>query len=196
MNFGLGAAFMMLTLQQVAEPPTTVNGIELGTAAEFSTVGPAVICMQDMLIRPSEGETVQLLYSGIHFGTLRLTLADATYVDFSVSGSFADHRRKRQKPVAERASFDVYRVRDERKGKFYQIEDSRPLDEDDFPSRVVASGTALRADRSDFRLFEQVDLATAGTVPCDVRYDYGWGVILNGDPVRKDSDKPPTDPEN
>jgi hypothetical protein len=180
----LGLSVLLLAAQSAAEPPRTVNGIILGTAEDFSTVGPATVCLRELVIRPKAGQTVQLTYSGIHHATLRLILADGKYVDFTDGEIFKDQRRLNQPATWRRAGFEIYRLRGTRGKKSYQIEGVGRKTDDYSPPRIMVEGTAIAGSNGDLDLFALVDVADAASVLCDARYAYGWDVILEGAPVK------------
>ena len=183
-RYQLGTVVLLgLSSLSRAEPPKTVNGIELGAAEEFTNIGPAKICMRELVIRPLQGQSVQLLYSGIHVGTLRLTLADGSYIDFSDGEIFQDQRRRGQTPELVRDDMKVFRIRRQNSDSVYQLEGAGRRNDDDTPPRVMVSGTALKKSRADWRLFDLMSIEDSATADCDRRYSYGWGVILEGEPV-------------
>jgi hypothetical protein len=139
--------------------------------------------MRQLVIRPRRGQSVQLLYSGIHDGTLRLILQNGSYVDFTDGEIFLDQRRRGEAPVSPRRDIGIYLVKDERPKVRYQLEGPGRRTDDYTPARVMVSGPGLDADRTDDRLFDEVSFSDPKTVNCDRRYQYGWGVLLNGEPV-------------
>ena len=179
----LAAALLLLAAQSAAEPARTVNGAELGPAEQFTTRGPATVCMRELVIKPRAGQAVQLSYSGIHAGTLRLFLENGQYVDFSDGEIFVDQRQRGESPVDKRPTMEIYLVRDQRPEVKYQLEGTGTRTNDYSPPRVLVSGPGLVADRTDDRLFEEVSFAEPERVTCDRRYEYGWGVLLEGKPV-------------
>jgi hypothetical protein len=66
------ALLLILAAQQV-EPPRGVNDEILGTAEQFSTRGPARICLLRTSIDVEAGETAYLEYLGIHWGGISVT---------------------------------------------------------------------------------------------------------------------------
>ena len=179
-----------------ADPPTTVNGIELGTEDQFTSFGPATVCMRELVLRPLEGQSVQLLYSGIHSGTLRLTLADGTYVDFTDGEIFRDQRSRRSRPIVMRDDMGIYRIRRKSVDTVYQLEGLDRTDGLSTPSRVMVRGTALSQERADLPLLGRASFENPADVKCDRRYAYGWGVILDGEPIYVDSPSDGDKPEN
>ncbi|QKG72136.1 hypothetical protein [Erythrobacter mangrovi] len=142
--------------------------------------------MRELVIRPLAGQSIQLLYSGIHSGTLRLILADGTYVDFTDGEIFRDLRRPRQDPVLTRDDMKVYRISHRQSEAIYQLDGTGRRTEDYNPPRVLVSGTALSKRSSDFGLLDLLHFETPESADCDRRYAYGWGVILDGEPVKVD----------
>jgi hypothetical protein len=178
----LGLALLLLSTQSAAEPAKTINGQELGPAEQFTTAGPATVCMRDLVIRPRPGQRVQLGYSGIHNGTLRLFLESGAYVDFTVSEIFLDQRRRGEAPSASRDDMNIYLLRDQRPKVRYQLEGTGRRTDDYTPPRVMADGPGSAADKIDDRVFNEVAFVEPKKVHCDRRYEFGWGVLLNGEP--------------
>ena len=175
---------LLLAVQSAVEPPRTVNDIVLGAAEDFSTSGPATVCLRELVIRPRAGQVVQLIYSGIHSGTLRLILADGKYVDFTDGEILKDQRKSEQPATWRRDGFNVYRLPGTRNGKSYQLEGQGRRTDDYSPPRIIVKGTALKGSRTDLDLLELVSVADPSVVSCNVRYAYGWDVILEGAPVK------------
>lgn len=171
--------------QAAVEPPRTVNGIELGEADDFATTGPAKVCMREMVIAPQAGETAYLSYSGIHNGGIRLVLSSGEFVDFTYGESFRDMRRPGQGTSIRAKDMRVYLYKDGREVS-YQVHAELPETEwsdGGWQPLVNVSGTALSGNRSDARLFERLTFNLDVKAACDRRYDFGWGIILEGDPV-------------
>jgi hypothetical protein len=152
----LGAGLLLLSLQTAAEPPRTVNDAVLGPAESFTTPGPATVCMRQLVIRPRTGQRVQLLYSGIHAGTLRLYLEDGRYVDFMDGEIFVDRRQRGEAPVAARPDMKIFLTMDQRPKVNYQLEGTGQRTKDYAPPRVMASGPGLASDTIDDRIFDEV----------------------------------------
>lgn len=173
-----------LLAQATVEPPRTVNGIELGDAEEFVTPGPATICMREMVISPREGEKAYLAYSGIHNGGIRLVLADGEYVDFTLGEIFRDLRRPDQGPTIRKDEMRVYFF-ESGPDLTYQAFAIPEWEEADgrWQPLVNVTGTALAGNRSDHPLFERLSFNWDTRASCDRRYDFGWGVLLEGDPI-------------
>ena len=148
------------------------------------------------MLRPLEGQSVQLLYSGIHSGILRLNLADGSYVDFADGEIFRDQRSRRSRPVALREDMGIYRVRRKDVDAVYQLEGLDATDDLSTPPRVMVSGTALRKMRADLQLLERASFENPADVECDRKYSYGWGVILDGEPILVESSSDDDKPEN
>jgi hypothetical protein len=184
----LGAGLLLLSLQTAAEPPRTVNDAVLGPAESFTTPGPATVCMRQLVIRPRTGQRVQLLYSGIHAGTLRLYLEDGRYVDFMDGEIFVDRRQRGEAPVAARPDMKIFLTMDQRPKVNYQLEGTGQRTKDYAPPRVMASGPGLASDTIDDRIFDEVQFTDPAAVKCDRRYEYGWGVLMDGEPFDIRSD--------
>ena len=182
----LGVILPMLA-QAAIEPPLTVNEIELGDAEDFATAGPATVCMREMVIAPQAGETAYLTYSGIHNGGIRLVLAGGDYVDFTYGEIFRDQRKSGQRTSLRTEGMRVYRYDDDRGSEVdYQVHVDLPATDwgdGGWEPLVNVSGTALAGNRSDTGLFERLSFNMDVESACDRRYNFGWGVILEGEPI-------------
>lgn len=182
--FGL---VLPILAQAAVEPPRTVNGIELGDAQAFATTGPATVCMREMVIAPQAGKTAYLAYSGIHNGGIRLELADGKFVEFTYGEIFRDQRKPGQRTSLRTDGMRVYRFDDDRGPDVeYQVHVNLPgteWDDGGWRPLVNVSGTGLNGNRTDTRLFERLSFNLDAQTPCDRRYNFGWGVILEGEPI-------------
>lgn len=165
----------LLLAGPAAEPPRTVNGQVLGAAADFSTAGPATVCMRELAVRAAAGENISLVYSGIHNGSLRWDGA-AGSIEFSQSEAWKQPRRK-GRPIGDAGGFALYRSREDGKIAYLAFrmgEDGEYLD-----TRI--DGQALDGSKNDRALLARL-LQSSGN-NCDRRYNYGWGVILGDEAV-------------
>jgi hypothetical protein len=182
-------AFLPLTMfLQLAEPARTVNGSELGPAEEFSTVGPATVCLRNLVIRAGEGDSIQLSYSGIHNGTLRLILANGESLEVTEGEIFVDRRKRRQRIVWQQTGMEFYRVDRRGAGVEYQIEGSGRVNDGEPAPRAFLTGEALTGAQSDRDFVQGLSFEDPDAVKCDRRYQYGWGVILGAEPLDTRSD--------
>ncbi len=158
-----------------AEPPKTVNGQVLGAAADYSTLGPATVCMRDLTIRAAAGENISLVYSGIHNGSLRWDGATGS-IQFNQSEIWAKPKRK-GRLVGYVGDFAMYLSREDGEPVYLAFragEDGESLD-----TRIV--GSALDGTKKDKPLLER--LVQSSGRNCDRRYNYGWDVILGDESV-------------
>lgn len=168
---------MMLASAQ-PEPPRTVNDQVLGDAADFSTNGPAIVCLRELAVSASAGETVALAYSGIHNGTLKW---------YGGGGSIEFHQseiwlqpRNRGRFMGNHSGFAIYHKRENGKPVYLAF---RP-DEDGeqrLDTRII--GTALDGSKRDESLLARLLASGASSPQCDRTYAYGWGVILGEESV-------------
>lgn len=171
------ALFVLASLQS-GEPVRTVNDGELGPAEEFTTHGPATVCLRNLVVRPSEGQSVQLTYLGIHYGSVQLKLASGDEIEFTDGDNFLDQRERGQRPRWRQKQMRFYRIEDEEGQVRYQVEGRNIRTDYNEPPRVMVRGAGLSGSRSDRRLFDALSFEEPGEVVCDVHYEYGWGVIL------------------
>ncbi len=189
------APLVMLAVQQ-SEAARTVNDAELGPAAEFTTERPATVCLRNLVVRPTKGQSVQLTYSGIHFGSLRLDLANGEHIEFTDGDNFRDQRKRGQRPVWRQERMGFYRVDDDDEGVRYQIEGRSIRTDYGEPPRVMIDGANLAGNRSDRKLFVSVSFEKPDDVVCDRRYEYGWGVIFGDEPLQANRNKAGDGEEN
>ena len=141
--------------------------------------------MREMVIAPQEGETAYLTYSGIHNGGIRLVLANGKFVDFTYGEIFRDQRRPDQGTSVRAKDMRVYLYDDERE-IHYQVHVELPAtdwSDGGWQPLVNVGGTALNGSRADARLFERLSFNLDVEAVCDRRYNFGWGVILDGEPI-------------
>ncbi len=160
-----------------------MNDAELGPAEEFTTPGPGTVCLRNLVVRPSEGQSVQLIYLGIHYGSVQLNLANGDEIEFTEGDNFLDQRSRGQRPDWRQKRMNFYRIDDEEGEVRYQIEGRGVRTQYDVRPRVMVAGSKLVGNRSDRKLFDVVNFEEPGEVECDVRYEYGWGVILGDTPL-------------
>lgn len=180
-------ALLPILAQATIESPRTVNGIELGEVEDFATAGPATVCMREMVISPRAGETAYLAYSGIHNGGIRLVLADGSFIEFTYGEIFRDQRKPGQRMSLRTEGMRVYRYDDDRGPDVdYQVHIDLPatdLSDGGWQPLVNVNGTALSGNRADTHLFERLSFNLDVEADCDRRYNFGWGVILEGEPI-------------
>jgi hypothetical protein len=173
----LTVAFLAAASQVPA--PTTVNGERLGTAEQFTTIGPARVCMNNVMVTAERGESITLGYSGIHNGSLRLNQGKQ-WADVVVGEIFAQPRERGEVIERRRNSYiaDASTDLELRYGLFAY---------DDIYKRyqplVWISGPSLEGGNSDRSILRRIEVRTQNTAPCDVTYRFGWDVLLDGAPL-------------
>ncbi len=173
---------LAFALQAAPPPARTVNGAELGPAEDFSTQGPATVCLRELVVRAAEGETVQLAYSGIHSGSLLLTLRNGRTIELTEGESYIDRRERRQRTEWRQTGMALFRV--DRLGAVeYQLEGEQVEGRWGSAPRAFIKGNGLRGDDSDRLRIKGVSFEKADAVKCDRRYDYGWEVLLGDAPM-------------
>jgi hypothetical protein len=173
----LGLLALSLLAGTQPEPPRTVNGAVLGTAEDFSTTGPAIICMRELAVEAGAGETVYLGYSGIHNGTLRWQGPQGA-IEFKQSESWQPPRG-RGRLVGEFGHYSVYRKRDS--ADLYLA--FLAGEEGEMRLDLRIAGGALDGSKRDEPLLKRL-LQHSGRSPrCDRTYAYGWGMIMGDESV-------------
>jgi hypothetical protein len=180
---------------QAAPPAKTVNDAELGPAEQFTTAGPATVCLREMVVHASEGETVQLAYSGIHHASLILTLGNGETIELTEGEIFSDRRKRGQRVEWQQTGMALYRV-DRIEGVEYQIEGQAIADRWASAPRAFTKGNGLRGDESDRMRLKGLSFESADAARCDRRYDYGWDVLLGDAPLDTRSEPAAENREN
>lgn len=168
-----GVAFALA----VEEPPRTVNDQVLGIAADFTTAGPARVCLNDLAVLAPDGSSVQLLYSGIHSGTLRLT-SGKSYFDIRVGDAWAEPR-DRGSVVARGDGYFIRAHVDEPPLKYLVYRNT----EYGFRPTAWIEGPRLRGYPLDKAILRQLEFQRADSTPCDRTYRFGWSVIFGDEPL-------------
>ncbi|MCL6250429.1 hypothetical protein M3P36_05140 [Altererythrobacter sp. KTW20L] len=86
------AGMLPLSASAQVQNPTTVNGQVLGPVENFTTHGPALVCMEGMGVHVRQGETVYLEYLGIHDGRLRKVMSDGSSLSLAHGDAWVDQR--------------------------------------------------------------------------------------------------------
>ena len=167
----LVAALMLLIGQGVA-PPTTVNGVILGTPEEFSVAGPARVCLADTSVDILSDETAYVDYLGIHWGSIRVVGPHGTFL--VRQGPLAEPRRARLEEDFRGRTIASYR--DEGR-PVYLIYSPSPWPAGDDLPRVRVDGDALGHSR-DRAILDRIRINPSEPENCARRFDYGWDMIL------------------
>jgi len=161
------------------EPPKTVNGIILGKAEDFTTPGPARVCMRELMITARSGESVSLGYSGIHHGTLRLNRG-RSWVEAALGEIWAQPAQRGD--VIERRDLSYVADSSTETKLRYGL-----YAHDDFYGEhralVWIEGPSLTGDERDRSVLRRIELRSDRSPPCDVTYNFGWPVIFGEEPV-------------
>ena len=158
------------------DPPRTVNGQPIGTAAEFRRHGPARICLESTRIILHRGETSELDYLGIHVGKITIKTLDG---DLHVSEGDAWAAPKRSERAFETDGGFIERVGRGRSARYLIFS---PSDYSDKPTgRVWVEGSALRGNDRDRTILDRIEVTLKPPMECDQRFTYGWDALL-GEP--------------
>lgn len=167
---------LLLAVASVPEP-RTVNGQVLGTVEQFTTLGPAAVCMRDLRLAPVAGERVTLGYSGIHSGSIRLSTArgDANFALHEILAARKFRGELVEKARDRRIYLDLF---EDQPALFVWMRE--PNGDDPKRWRVHAVVTGELVANQDFSLI--LARARLGdpreSSSCDRTYEFGWGVIL------------------
>lgn len=150
-------------------PPRTVNDLVIGTAEEYTTAGPARVCMDNLMITARSGESVSLNYSGIHGGKLRLNRQNS-WIDVSLSEIFRQPANRG--PVILRHAADyVADASDETRLRYGLY--GRSDFYDDLRLLALSEGPSFVGDERDDSVLRRIELRRLDSPPCDVTYDFG-----------------------
>jgi len=173
----LGLVAISFLVGTQPEPPRTVNGAVLGAVDDFSSSGPAIVCMRELAVEAAAGEAVYLGYSGIHNGTLRWEGPQGV-IEFKQSESWLPPRRRGQL-IGKFGGYTVYRKRE--KGDLYLAFLAGEGAEPRFDLRIA--GSALDGSKRDEPLLNRLLQHSGTSARCDRSYAYGWGVIMGDESV-------------
>jgi hypothetical protein len=165
-----------------APAPTTINGDTLGSPEEFSTAGPARICMREMAVNAKNGETVSLKYAGIHSGTLSL-VSNEKSVDFD-HGEIWKKPKRKGKLISKSDEVEIYRTK--RRNKLANLVWISAKDYDGKRTQqpvVWISGPLLDGGSGDWGILAGLDIRLSGHKDCDRTYAYGWGMLFGDEPL-------------
>ena len=160
--------------------PTTVNDQELGKAEQFSYQGPGRVCLRESYIDLNAGETAYLAYSGIHSLRVEIRTSD-TILKVSEGEAWAKPKHQ-QNLLLKRDDMAAYEVGDETNFR-YLVYGANRYSEGKFVPMIWLDGTALAGDASDKALVGRLHVGTPSESECMIHYNYGWGVLLEGEPV-------------
>jgi hypothetical protein len=171
---------LMIEAQVDPPVPTGVNGSVLGEAQDYAVVGPTIICTPALRFAVDEGERVYLAYSGIH--NLRLTLTGKLgSLELSEGDAWAKPR-KRGQLLFQKSGMRIYEIGSEPKLS-YLVYGADAYSKGRFYPRVWISGEMLRGNHKDRKLLKRFEFRENAPSDCSVSYGYGWGVLLEGDPL-------------
>lgn len=161
------------------EPPRTVNDQILGTAEDFTTVGPSRVCMDGLMVTAVPEESVSLNYAGIHWGVLRLNRGKS-WVDASLGDTWAQPQQ-RGEVIERRTGSYIADVSDNETLKYGVF----APDELEGEYRLVAriEGPALTGDERDRFILRRIEIRGQQSPACDVTYHYGWNMLFGKEPL-------------
>ena len=160
------------------EPPRTINGIVLGNADEFAVTGPARICLIHTSVDLQPGETAWLDYSGIHFGSVRISGPRGTFL-VEEGGMWREPEGSALVPDFRSRAVARYQGDGQRHYMIYRASENDP--NNDYPS-VRVSGDALGRSH-DLNILARIDVDQHDAASCRRRFNWGWGVIFGEEPL-------------
>ena len=163
------------------DPPRTVNGEVLGTAEEFTTAGPARVCIRSLMITANRDESVSLAYAGIHNGELRLNRGN-NWVSAALGESWVTPRQRGDVIERRPDSYiaDISDDKDLRYGLFASGGDG-----EGYYLLVRIRGPAFTGDERDRSILRRIELREPQSPACDVDYNFGWPMLEGEEPVRE-----------
>jgi hypothetical protein len=168
-----------LLLAAVQPDPTTVNGDIIGKAKDFTTRGPAHVCMEDIMVTALPGESVSLDYAGIHEGSLRLNRG-RSWTEIAVGEIFAQPSEIGE-IVLRRDGYhiaDLSTYADLSYGLFGPDKYN-----DQYHLRVWIDGPSLVGDVRDNGVLRRVEVRKDNSPRCDVTYHFGWDMLFGNEPL-------------
>lgn len=172
---------MILAALLLAAPdaPRTVNGQVLGPVEQYTTAGPARVCIENLAFTALPGESVSLDYSGIHEGRLRLNRG-SSWVMLSMGEIFIPPREVGD--VLERGpDFYIADISDSSKLRYGLFGPDKYQSKPHYLVRI--DGPALSGEPSDRGILRRIDLQRDGSAPCNVTYHFGWDVLFGDEPL-------------
>jgi hypothetical protein len=172
------AAVLLLAAAPVPAP-TTVNGQVLGTSEEYTTAGPARVCLENVVVTALPGESVSLGYSGIHDGRIRLNRG-SSWVELSMSQIWIPPKEVGE-VLDRRADFYIADISDTSNIRYGLFGPDRYNDKLHYLVRI--DGPTFSGDPSDRGILRRIDLMREGSPPCQVTYNFGWDVLMGDRPM-------------
>jgi hypothetical protein len=174
----LGVALLLFAAQP---DPTMVNGNVLGKAADFTTAGPARVCMDNLMVTALASESVTLDYSGIHAGSLRLNRG-RSWIKITLGDIFRQPREQGEVIV--------------RKPNFYIAEASSKTDlryglyapdkdHADYRLKAWIDSQSFTGDTQDDVILRRIEMRNENSPPCTLTYHFGFDVLFGKMPLRE-----------
>ena len=167
-------------LAQAAPVPMGVNDAVLGKAEDYAFQGPGRVCLREAWLDLSEGESAHLKYSGIHFQTIEIT-GPLGVLELKEGEAWA-------KPKGEltlllrRADMEVFDIGNDMEFR-YLVYGANRYSEGKLVPLMWLDGGVLVGDTRDRNVVSRVNVGAAPAKSCKMTYNYGWGVLLEGEPM-------------
>jgi hypothetical protein len=167
-------------LAQAALVPTGVNDAVLGKAEHFAVHGPGRLCPRAAWADLSDRKAVHLKYSGIHYQTIELAGPDGV-LELQEGEAWAKPKGDRTR-LLRRADMEVLDVGNEREFRYLVYGANQYSEERLIPMSWLYGGV-LVGDARDPKLVSRIKIGARHVKECNISCSYGWGVLLEGDPM-------------
>jgi hypothetical protein len=178
-------AFLVLA-QAIIPTPTGVNGSVLGTPDQFMFKGPGTLCLSAASIELLPTETAYLGYSGIHSQKIEIS-GPAGRLELTESEPWGRSKGKKML-LMQRQDMKVCRIDDGTEFR-YLVYGRDTYSDGKLVPKIWVDGDALRGNRKDREIVSRLFVGSPKVNECAISYNYGWGVLLEGEPLVKRKDK-------
>lgn len=175
------SAFLALAIIAQAVPvPTGVNKAVLGKAEDFTFQGPGRVCLREAWLDLFDGELSRLKYSGIHFQTIEI-VGPLGVLELKEGEAWAKPRGERTL-LLRRADMEVFDIGTDMEFRYLAYGTNQYSDGKLVPM-IWLDGSVLVGDARDRKLVSRVNIGAGSVKSCKITYNYGWGVLLEGEPM-------------
>lgn len=175
----ISALLAMMTWMQSASAPIGVNGSVLGKAEEFAFHGPGKVCLREAWVDLTERETAHLKYSGIHHQTIEISGPNGT-LELEEGEAWAKPNVRRTL-LFHKPGMDVFEIGTDTEFR-YLVYGATEYSAGHLVPMIWVDGDVLRGDIRDKKIVSRINLGAANQ-GCRITYNYGWGVLLEGEPI-------------
>ena len=176
----LSALLAMAALTPVVSAPTGVNDAVLGEAKDYAFQGPGRVCLREAWLDLSKGETAYLRYSGIHFQTIVID-GPSGILELKEGEAWAKPKGERTL-LLRKAGMEVFDIGTDMEFR-YLVYGANQYSNGQLVPKIWLDGGALVGDGRDRKLVSRISIGALPAKNCNMTYNYGWGVLLEGEPM-------------